>query len=66
MQGSTVHSIKKFHRNFEAAAAVSADGQVVAAAVETDSVTAKDEFWDYERQVCEDILFIILLQLTIP
>ena len=43
-----MHSVKKFNRNFEAVAATS---DVPAVAVETDSVLAKDEFWDYEKQV---------------
>ena len=42
-----MHSVKKFHRNAES------DKDVAAAAViaDTDSVSAKDEFWDYEKQV---------------
>lgn len=50
MQGSTVHSTKKYHRNIDAA-----DSAIIAAAaatVEADALSlADDEFWDYDRQV---------------
>ena len=52
MQGSSVHAVKKFHRNVEGDAA----DNKVSVGVETDQVTAKDEFWDYEKQVCLSII----------
>ena len=56
-KGSTVHPVKKYHRNLEASeleGALPEEQQPIQATMEEDEIVAEvkgDEFWDYDKQV---------------
>ena len=53
MQGSTVHSIKKYHRNMK----LGVDDERIENTLPY--INKTDEFWDYERQVWIDCSFYL-------
>lgn len=59
IQGSTVHSIKKYHRNMNLAV----DDERIANTLPY--INKTDEFWDYERQVCVIYLWLCRINFDI-